>query len=48
MLQIGGAGPGCPSAGVESAVATPDLLFRELDIVPSAMGRRLQPALQAP
>jgi hypothetical protein len=49
LLQIGGAGPGfVPSAGVESAVATPDLLFRELDIVPSAMGRRLQPALPAP
>ena len=49
LLQIGGAGPGfVPSAGVESAVATPDLLFRELDIMPSAMGRRLQPALPAP
>ena len=49
LLQVGGAGPGfVPSAGVESAVAAPDILFRELDIVPSAMGRRLAPALSAP
>jgi TldD protein len=49
LLQVGGAGPGyVPSAGVESAVATPDLLFRELDIVPSALGRRMQPAVPAP
>jgi TldD protein len=49
LVQLGGSGFGyVPSAGVESAVATPDLLFRELDIVPSASGRRLPPAIAAP
>ncbi|HTE56347.1 MAG TPA: metallopeptidase TldD-related protein [Kofleriaceae bacterium] len=49
LVQVGGAGPGfVPSGGVESSVATPDLLFRELDIVPSALGRRMAPAVPAP
>jgi TldD protein len=49
LVQIGGAGPGfVPSAGVESAIATPDLLFRELDVVPSAVGRRPVAAVPAP
>ncbi|HLU66472.1 MAG TPA: metallopeptidase TldD-related protein [Kofleriaceae bacterium] len=49
LLQVSGAGPGfVPSAGVESAVVTPDLLFRELDLVPSTLGRRPPPALPPP
>ncbi len=49
LLQVGGAGPGfVPSAGVESSTATPDLLFRELDLGPSALGRRPAPALPPP
>jgi TldD protein len=49
LLQVNGAGPGyVPSSGVESSIAAPDLLFRELDILPSAMGRRLAPALPPP
>ncbi len=49
LVQVGGAGPGfVPSAGVESSIATPDLLFRELDLGPSALGRRLAPAVPAP
>lgn len=37
-----------PSAGVESSIATPDLLFRELDVVPSTLGRRPKPILPPP
>lgn len=37
-----------PSAGVESAVATPDLLFPELTIEPSSFGRRAAPILPPP
>jgi TldD protein len=37
-----------PTAGVESAIATPDLLFRELDVVPSSLGRRPPAALPPP
>ncbi len=49
LLQVNGAGPGfVPSAGVESSVVTPDLLFRELDISPSTLGRRPEPAIPAP
>jgi hypothetical protein len=49
LLQVSGAGPGfVPSAGVESAIVTPDLLFRELDISPSTLGRRPPPALPPP
>ncbi|HEU5056691.1 MAG TPA: metallopeptidase TldD-related protein [Kofleriaceae bacterium] len=49
LIQVNGAGPGfVPSAGVESSIATPDLLFRELDITPSTLGRRPEPAIPAP
>ena len=37
-----------PSAGVESAVVTPDLLFKELDIVGSTAGRRPMPLVPRP
>jgi hypothetical protein len=37
-----------PSSGIESSVVTPDLLFRELDVKPSAAGRRPHPAVLAP
>jgi len=41
LLRIAGAGPGrVPSAGIESSVATPDLLFRELDLKASTYGVR--------
>jgi TldD protein len=49
LIQVNGAGPGfVPSAGVESSVVTPDLLFRELDITPSTLGRRPEPTIPAP
>jgi TldD protein len=49
LLQVNGQGPGfVPSAGVESAIVTPDLLFRELDISPSTIGRRPGPAIPPP
>jgi len=49
LIQVNGAGLGfVPSAGVESAIATPDLLFRELDIIPNTIGRRPEPAIPAP
>ena len=49
LIQVNGAGPGfVPSAGVESSIVTPDLLFRELDITPSTLGRRPEPAIPAP
>jgi TldD protein len=49
LQQVNGAGPGfVPSAGVESAIVTPDLLFRELDIVPNAIGQRAAPAIPPP
>src|SRR5690606_1053659 len=37
-----------PSAGVEGAIATPGLLFLELDAVPSSIGRRPAPAVPPP
>jgi TldD protein len=49
LQQVSGSGPGfVPSAGIESSVVTPDLLFRELDVVPSTLGRRPPPVLPAP
>jgi len=49
LLQVNGAGPGfVPSAGVESSIVTPDLLFRELDVSPSTLGRRPEPTIPAP
>ncbi len=47
--RITGAGPGLvPSAGIESSIATPDLLFRELDLKASKYGLRPPPLLPAP
>jgi TldD protein len=47
--KIGGVDEGfVPSSGIESSVATPDLLFKELDIVPSTMGLRARPMIPAP
>ena len=49
LLQLRGVGPGyVPSAGIESAVETPDLLFRELELRPSKFGLRPPPALSRP
>ena len=46
---IAGAGPGrVPSAGIESSISTPDLLFRELDLKASKYGLRPPPLLPAP
>tara|TARA_R110002073_G_scaffold336458_1_gene533608 strand:+ start:8260 stop:10089 length:1830 start_codon:yes stop_codon:yes gene_type:complete len=46
---ITGAGPGrVPSAGIESSITTPDLLFRELDLKASKYGLRPPPLLPAP
>ncbi len=46
---IAGAGPGrVPSAGIESSITTPDLLFRELDLKASKYGLRPPPLLPAP
>jgi len=37
-----------PSSGIESSVTTPDLLFRELDVVPSVLGLRARPMVPPP
>lgn len=37
-----------PTSGIESSVATPDLLFKELDIVPSTVGLRARPMVPPP
>lgn len=37
-----------PSSGIESSVTSPDLLFRELDIVPSQLGLRALPVVPPP
>jgi hypothetical protein len=37
-----------PSGGIESAVITPDLLLKEIDIVPSTAGERPAPAIPRP
>ncbi len=37
-----------PSGGIESSVITPDLLFKELDIVPSTLGQRPRPRIPSP
>ncbi len=48
-FKLRGIEPGfVPSAGVESAIATPDLLFRELDLKVSNSGRRPFPLIPAP
>ncbi len=47
--KLRGVGPGTvPSAGVESSITTPDLLFSELDVVPSTLGLRARPLVPAP
>jgi TldD protein len=37
-----------PSSGIESSVTTPDLLFKELDLVPSPIGLRARPLVPQP
>jgi predicted Zn-dependent protease len=37
-----------PSSGIESSVTTPDLLFKELDLVPSPIGLRARPVVPQP
>ncbi len=47
--KLGGVDEGfVPSSGIESSVATPDLLFKELDVVPSTAGQRALPAVPPP
>jgi TldD protein len=37
-----------PSSGIESAIATPDLLFKELDVIGTTTGIRATPAVPRP
>ncbi|MEZ4368681.1 MAG: metallopeptidase TldD-related protein [Kofleriaceae bacterium] len=37
-----------PSAGIESAIVTPDLLFKELDVITNTAGQRPLPAIAPP
>lgn len=37
-----------PSGGIESAVITPDLLFKEIDVIPSTLGQRPKPRIPSP
>ncbi len=47
--KLRGVGSGVvPSSGIESSVTTPDLLFSELDVVPSTAGLRALPVVPAP
>lgn len=39
---------GVPSAGIESSVTTPDLLFKELDVLPYTAGQRPKPVVPRP
>ncbi|MCB9560328.1 MAG: hypothetical protein H6708_07950 [Kofleriaceae bacterium] len=49
VQKINGTGEGAvPSSGIESAVATPDLLFKELDVTPYTAGVRAEPAIPPP
>ena len=49
LQRLAGVGPGfVPSGGVESSITTPDLLFKELDMVPVQMGRLPQPKISRP
>jgi hypothetical protein len=49
LMRLQGGGEGfVPSSGIESAIVTPDLLFEQLDIKPSAAGRRPPPTIPAP
>jgi hypothetical protein len=47
--KLQGVGDGfVPSSGVESAIVTPDLLFKELELVGSSAGKRPLPAVPRP
>ena len=47
--KLRGVGSGVvPSSGIESSVTTPDLLFQELDVVPSTTGLRALPVVPPP
>jgi hypothetical protein len=49
VFKLRGVEPGfVPSAGVESSVAAPDLLFKELGLRASTSGRRPFPAVAPP
>ncbi len=49
LVRISGSVPGfVPSGGIESAVVTPDLLFRELDVLRDTTLRRPEPAVPHP
>jgi len=49
IQKINGTNEGAvPSSGIESAVVTPDLLFKELDILPYTVGKRAKPAVPRP
>jgi hypothetical protein len=37
-----------PSSGIESSITTPDLLFKEMDILPITAGKRPAPAVPSP
>ena len=37
-----------PSGGIESAIVTPDLLFKELDVEPNTVGQHPQAAIPPP
>ncbi len=37
-----------PSGGIESSVITPDLLFKEIDVIPSTLGQRPKPRIPSP
>ena len=49
-LRITGGTPDgfVPSGGIESSIVTPDLLFKELDVVGSASGERALPVVSKP
>jgi len=49
VQKINGAAEGAvPSSGIESAVVTPDLLFKELDVTRYTIGQRARPAVARP
>ncbi len=49
IQKLTGVGDGAvPSSGIESSVATPDLLFKELDLTAYTIGKRDQPAVPRP
>lgn len=49
MVRLTGSVPGfVPSGGIESAIVTPDLLFREIDIRRDTSLRRTEPAVPHP